>query len=145
MPVENIPLPSSRLQTALRPFIYDGPPVFERYQPPAATLPVRIVCGIAAQITTEMVMIAGSRALERRDRRRALCHVRQIAMYACHTGLQLPHQDIASAFGCHRSSVSHACEIVERRRENPAFNDFVAAVERAVNSVFRVTEVLAHG
>ena len=40
-----------------------------------------------------MVAIAGERALFRRDRRRALCHTRQIAMYVCHVALQIPQGD----------------------------------------------------
>lgn len=107
------------------------------YAPPPATLPVRMVCRISAQITAEMVMLAGSRVQMHRDRRRALCHVRQIAMYVCHVVLQIPLTDIGRAFGRDRTTVGHACNIVEDRRDDPAFDEFVSAVERTVSSVFR--------
>ncbi len=107
------------------------------FVPPPATVPVRMVCRICAQITTEMVMLASHRIQMRRDRRRTLCHIRQIAMYVCHVALQIPLYEIAGAFGRDRTTVGHACHVVEDRRDDPAFDEFVAAVERTVNSVFR--------
>jgi len=105
-------------------------------------MPVRLVCRICAQITTEMVMLASHRIQMRRDRRRTLCHIRQIAMYVCHVALQIPLCEIAKAFGRDRTTVGHACHVVEDRRDDPAFDEFVAAVERTVNSVFRSNGVL---
>lgn len=144
MPVENPPLPRLRLELALRPFIDDAPPAFGGYVPPSSTLPVDAVCRIAQELTTEMVMLVGGRLLARRDRRRMLCHVRQIAMYVCHVGLQISHDDIAGAFGRNRSTVGHACKTVEQRREDAAFDDFVSALERSVKSIFRSTGGAAH-
>jgi len=145
MPHTQIALPRNRLETALRPILDEEPPTpLPEPRPPSVSLPIRTVCRIAQKITAEMVMITGSRMLERRDRRRMLCHVRQISMYACHTALQLSQQDIACGFGRHRSTVAHACMIVEQRRDDAAFDDFVSAIERTVVSVFRFPEVSAH-
>lgn len=72
----------------------------------------------------------------RRDRRRLAAHSRQIAMYVCHVALSISVDDIAASFGRERSTVAHACHLVEDRRDNPAFDDFVSAVERMVTSVF---------
>ncbi|WP_349433462.1 hypothetical protein [Pararhizobium sp. A13] len=44
--------------------------------------------------------------------------------------------DIGYAFGRDRTTVSHACNVVEDRRDDPAFDDFVASVERVLTSVF---------
>ena len=114
------------------------------FVPPPATLPIRSICRISAQITTEMVMLAGHRVQMRRDRRRTLCHVRQIAMYVCHVALQIPLYEIGKAFGRDRTTVGHACHVVEDRRDDPAFDDFVAAVERTVSSVFRTNGWIGH-
>ena len=71
MPLNQIPLPRHRLETALRPLIDDEPPAPPPPpRPPSVSLPIRTVCRIAQKITAEMVMITGSRMLERRDRRR---------------------------------------------------------------------------
>jgi chromosomal replication initiation ATPase DnaA len=57
-------------------------------------------------------------------------------MYVCHVVLQVSLTDIGYAFGRDRTTVSHACNVVEDRRDDPAFDDFIASVERVVTSVF---------
>ncbi len=143
MPIANLPLPGAAAPLS--------PPAGDRLEddisgfvPPPATLSIRSVCRISAQITTEMVMLAGHRVQMRRDRRRTLCHVRQIAMYVCHVALQIPLHEIGKAFGRDRTTVGHACHVVEDRRDDPAFDDFVSAVERTVNSVFRSNGWIGH-
>lgn len=135
MPIGQIPIPA----TAPLPRRRAGDPGAEMpgFVPPPAALPLRMVCRIAAQITAEMLMLAGSRVQMRRDRRRTLCHVRQIAMYVCHVVLQIPMVEIGRAFGRDRTTVGHACSVVEDRRDDPAYDELVSAVERTVSSVFR--------
>ncbi|URK88225.1 transposase [Rhizobium sp. RCAM05350] len=116
------------------------------YLPPAETvvepwgpvLPVaaHLRCRVVRQVTAEMVMLVGERVPLRRDRRRTSCHVRQISMYVCHVVLQISLTDIGYSFGRDRTTVSHACNVVEDRRDDPAFDDFVASLERVVTSVF---------
>ncbi|WP_454848671.1 helix-turn-helix domain-containing protein [Rhizobium binxianense] len=137
MPIGQIPIPATAPPPRPRSYAGDAGEEISGFVPPPATLPLRMVCRIAAQITTEMVMLAGSRVQMHRDRRRALCHVRQIAMYVCHVVLQIPLTDIGRAFGRDRTTVGHAGHIVEDRRDDPAFDEFVSAVERTVSSVFR--------
>lgn len=108
----------------------------EIFRGPAGTLPARILCGIVRQVTAEMLMLVGDRVQLRRDRRRSSCHVRQIAMYVSHVVLQISLTDIGQVFGRDRTTVSHACNVVEDRRDDVAFDDFVAAVERVILSVF---------
>jgi hypothetical protein len=146
MPIEQIPS-SETAEAAPAPsrlLQLEQDPAFPGYSPPPAVLPVRAVCRICAEVTTEMVMIAGHRVQMRRDRRRTLCHVRQIAMYVCHVALQIQLLEIGAAFGRDRTTVSHACHVVEDRRDDPAYDEFVAAVERAVNSIFRPNGGLGH-
>ncbi|KQV44534.1 hypothetical protein ASE37_01630 [Rhizobium sp. Root268] len=83
-----------------------------------------------------MLALVSERVPQRRDRRRAACHVRQIAMYICHVVLQLSLTDIGTAFGRDRTTVGHACNVVEDRRDDKAYDEFVAAIERVVTSVF---------
>ncbi|MBB3965594.1 helix-turn-helix domain-containing protein [Rhizobium metallidurans] len=114
------------------------------FSPPSAAEAVRRVCRICCEVTTEMVMIAGHPVQMRRDRRRTLCHIRQIAMYVCHVALQIPLHEIGLGFGRDRTTVGHACHVVEDRRDDPAYDEFVAAVERTVNSIFRSGEGYGH-
>lgn len=139
MPFDKHPEPSASppdglfaIQAAIRP------------PEPPASLPLRTVCRIVRQMVAELVLLFGDRVMLRRDRRRISCHVRQIAMYVCHVALRIPMSDIGSAFGRDRTTVSHACHVVEDRRDEPAFDDFVSAVERIVTAVFGVSEVSAY-
>jgi len=107
-------------------------------EPWGPLLPVsaHLRCRVVRQLTAEMVMLVGERVQMRRDRRRSSCHVRQISMYVCHVVLQISMTDIGLSFGRDRTTVSHACHVVEDRRDNPAYDDFVGCVERVVTSVF---------
>jgi hypothetical protein len=110
-----------------------------------SSLPMPVACRIVRHLTTEMVMLIGDRVPLRRDMRHDLCHTRQIAMYLCHVVLQISQSDIALAFGRNRSTVSHACHIVEDRRDEQAFDDFISAVERMLIAVFALSEVSTYG
>ena len=107
-------------------------------------LPPKKTCRVVRQMVAEMVVLNGERVLARRDRRRPACHVRQIAMYVCHVALRIPLSDIGDAFGRDRSTVGHACHVVEDRRDDPAFDDFVSAIERIVTAAFGLSEVPAY-
>ncbi|WP_105423642.1 helix-turn-helix domain-containing protein [Neorhizobium sp. T25_27] len=109
-----------------------------------ASLPLKSACRIVRQMVSELVQLFGDRVMLRRDRRRLSCHVRQIAMYVCHVALQISMSDIGEAFGRDRTTVGHACHVVEDRRDDLAFDEFVSAVERIVTAVFGLSEVAAH-
>ena len=104
----------------------------------AALADRRIVCMVVRQLTAELLGVVGDRQEVRRARRRASCHVRQIAMYVCHVALSMSYGEIAEAFGLDRTTVSHACHVVEDRRDDQAFDTFVSTVERLAESVCMV-------
>jgi hypothetical protein len=108
---------------------------------PRAALPIRAVCRIVGHVTSEMAALVSTRVQLHSNRRRLLCHVRQIAMYVCHVALRIPLQDIGQAFGRDRTTVGHACHVVEDRRDDAAFDDFVGTIERIVTSVFSAAEI----
>lgn len=70
-----------------------------------------------------------------RELRRPYCHLRQIAMYVCHVALSMSLTEIGLGFGRDRTTVSHACRVVEDRRDDPAYDRFVEAVERIAAAV----------
>lgn len=111
----------------------------------APVVPAGIACRIVRQLVLEMTAMAGDRTLWRRDSRRSTCHVRQIAMYVCHVVLRLSLSDIGAAYGRDRTTVGHACNVVEDRRDNAAFDAFVSAIERVVQSVFGPAGIGSHG
>lgn len=57
---------------------------------------------------------------------------RQMAMYLCHVGFGMSLARVAVAFGRDRSTVGHACHLVEDRRDDPAFDQLLSSLEQAV-------------
>jgi hypothetical protein len=94
----------------------------------------RLLCMIVRQLTEELLRSTG---LERDEDpgRRATSHVRQVAMYVCHVAYSMPMGEVAQAFGRDRSTVGHACRMVEDRRDDRAYDTFVAIVERMASAV----------
>jgi len=136
----NRPRPSAARGPRTKPVPSPKPPSVSGSiaEPWGPVLPVaaHLRCRVVRQVTAEMVMLVGERVPLRRDRRRTSCHVRQISMYVCHVVLQISLTDIGHSFGRDRTTVGHACNVVEDRRDDPAFDDFVASLERVVTSVF---------
>jgi len=57
---------------------------------------------------------------------------RQVAMYLVHVALGVSLTRIGRLFGRDRSTVAHACQCVEDRRDDPAFDEFIEALERTL-------------
>ena len=63
--------------------------------------------------------------------------VRQIAMYVAHVILRLNMTDIGRGFGRDRTTVAHACHLIEDLRDDEEFNRLVTVTERVVLAAFR--------
>ena len=59
---------------------------------------------------------------------------RQVAMYLHHVELRQSLTEVASRFGRDRTTVALACRTVEDRRDDPAFDGFIGALEAAIRS-----------
>lgn len=94
----------------------------------------RLLCMIVRQLTEELLRATGLENTEDPGRR-AMSHVRQVAMYVCHVAYSMPMGEVAEAFGRDRSTVGHACRMVEDRRDDRAYDTFVAIVERMASAV----------
>lgn len=103
-------------------------------------VPPRVACAIVRQLVLEVAALVAEAPPRRRDGRRQACHFRQIAMYVCHVVLRLSLSDIGLAFGRDRTTAGHACNVVEDRRDDAAFDAFVAGIERVVLAVFGPAE-----
>ncbi len=125
----------------------NGPdPAASLYTPLPSVTPVqRQACQRVRQITCDMFAEIVERNTVRRDRRHAMSHIRQIAMYVCHVVLSLPLPEVAVCFGRDRSTVSLTCQHVEDRRDDPGFDAFVTAVEEKSKALIAMLEADAHG
>lgn len=66
------------------------------------------------------------------DGGRGTAHVamaRRVAMYLCHVAFELSLQRVAEAFARDRSTVAHACHLIEDQRDDPRFDDWLATLE----------------
>lgn len=54
---------------------------------------------------------------------------RQVAMYLCHVAFEFSLARVALAFGRDRSTVAHACHVIEDRRDEPGFDTWIASLE----------------
>ncbi len=68
--------------------------------------------------------------------RRNIARVRQIGMYVAHTSFGMVMRDVAEGFSRDRTTVMHACHLVEDMRDDADFDAVVSSFERIVNSVF---------
>lgn len=105
----------------------------------------RRACHIVSSITKEMAYVAGDRVAFHKERRRPYSHFRQIAMYVCHVTLQLSLSEIGQAFGRDRTTVAYSCRVIEDRRDDRSFDEFIASVERLALSVVTTAEVRSDG
>lgn len=96
----------------------------------------RTRCRIIRLMTGEMFQLICERSHIGRDSRRYLTHTRHIAMYVCHVTLGMQMAVVAAGFGFDRTTVSYACHTVEKRRDDPAYEEFVHAVERVAKAIF---------
>jgi len=67
---------------------------------------------------------------------------RQVAMYLAHVGCELSYTAIGQMFERDRSTVSHACRLVEDLRERATFNRAVGMMERAVRAIVKTSPAL---
>ncbi len=64
---------------------------------------------------------------------------RQVAMYIAHVACGLTFTDIGTLFARDRTTVAHACSLVEDRRDDPMFDMVVGLLEMAVHNMLCFT------
>ena len=85
------------------------------------------------------VFSVSSKELRRTGRTSApVSRVRQIAMYVAHVVLRLTQGEVGRGFGRDRTTVVHACQVIEDLRDDPEFDRVVVMVERVAHAAFRV-------
>lgn len=77
--------------------------------------------------------------------RMGTARARQLAMYLCHVALGRSLQAVGEVFGRDRTTVSHACGLIEDMRDDPAFDDEVAALELRIEAAVSGEAEPGHG
>nr|WP_274709132.1 helix-turn-helix domain-containing protein [Nitratireductor luteus] len=71
----------------------------------------------------------------------SVARVRQIGMYVAHAMLRLNMTEVGRGFGRDRTTVMHACHMIEDMREDPDFDQIIIMAERVTAAAFRQMEV----
>lgn len=66
-----------------------------------------------------------------------ISRVRQIGMYVTHVALGLTMAEVGRGFGRDRTTVQHACHLIEDMRDDQEFDGIVATAERITTAAFR--------
>ncbi len=69
-----------------------------------------------------------------------IAFARQVAMYVAHVWFALSLTEVGRRFDRDRTTVAHACRVVEDRRDDPRVDRVVAAVESAAELWYRLPE-----
>lgn len=93
---------------------------------------VRRVVEASAAVVFEIDVVALSRP-SRGQARVALA--RQVAWYPAHVSFRLSHVEVGHMFERDRTTVRHACAVVEDRRDDPAFDRTITNLEEIVRRV----------
>lgn len=95
----------------------------------------RIACRLAeaaAAAALEPIAVPPAQA---GGRTRRAAFARQVAMYLAHVGLGVPMGEIGRAFGRDRTTVTHACHVIEDRRDDQGFDALLDRLEAAVTAL----------
>lgn len=114
----------------------DGAPDDRQTSSRTCTVGIDARCRTVRSLTVEMLALSADRVSLRRDRRDSSCKIRQIAMYVCHVALRMPMVEVGRGFGRDRTTVSHACHVIEDRRDEPQFDALLSAIERIATMIF---------
>jgi len=63
--------------------------------------------------------------------------IRQVAMYVAHVTLHLTMKEVGMGFGRDRTTVLHACHLIEDLRDDIEFDRMVVMTERIAAAAFR--------
>jgi chromosomal replication initiation ATPase DnaA len=88
----------------------------------------QICHGIAALVADEFGLDAATLISPTRGAPRA-AYARQVAMYLAHVGFALSFETIGRAFDRDRTTVSHACRVVEDSRDDEKLDRRLALLE----------------
>lgn len=86
------------------------------------------LAGFALNIKAETIMARPRGTL-------MVTRARQVAMYLAHTGFGMSLARVAAAFDRDRSTVAHSCQVIEERRDDRAFDDWIEQLSTGLETI----------
>ena len=90
------------------------------------------VCDGVIDILSTFFNVSGRELRSQSRCERSVARVRQIGIYVAHVTLALTMSEVGRAFGRDRSTVNHACHLIEDMREELEFDRIVQTIENIV-------------
>ncbi len=119
-----IALPSIGSPTPPRPRTLRAP-----VRPGIPTSQADSLCRLAIQLTSAVLQSGEADILQSGRGSRRAAYIRQCAIYLAHVGLGVPLADCARAFGRDKSTLRHACNQIEDKRDCPVFDQTIGELE----------------
>ena len=69
-----------------------------------------------------------------------IARARHVSIYLMHTFLSVPITEIANIYGKDRTTVAHACRVIEDLRDTPAFDDRIIELESTISTVLELAQ-----
>lgn len=108
----------------------DGPSNPSLASEPAVRPAARLIClCVAACVALDFAIDAATLFAAKRTAPRT-AHARQIAMYLAHVGFGLPFDIIGRHFGRDRTTVAHACRVIEDMRDDRWLDCRISALDQ---------------
>ncbi|EXL06986.1 hypothetical protein F9K81_22540 [Brucella anthropi] len=101
------------------------------------------LCDALIDLLVTMFGVSGAELRSPLRCRREVARVRQIGMYVAHTAFGLAMREVAAGFGRDRTTVMHACHLVEDMRDDTEFDAIVSTFERIAQSAFTAWRMAA--
>ena len=106
-------------------------------EPPAARAePVIDLCEAMIDVAAALYNVSSKELREPGRSTLAVTRVRQIAMYVAHVACGLSMRQVGLGFGRDRTTVLHACHLIEDLRDDEEFDRHIALTERVVRAAF---------
>ncbi len=116
-----------------------------------ARLPVRkeervaAICDAVIDLAAALFNVSGRELRQPGRSTKQISRVRQVAMYTSHVTLGLSMAEVGAGFGRDRTTVLHACHLIEDLRDDPVFDQVVGQTERVMKAAFGIEELAACG
>ncbi len=87
---------------------------------------------VIRQLTAHLFQIPVEELQSPTRRRPTAALARQVAMYVCHVSLGFSFSDVGELFDRDRTTASHACRVIEDRRDDRDFDELIGRIEIAI-------------
>ncbi|MDN2583613.1 helix-turn-helix domain-containing protein [Aquibium sp. ELW1220] len=98
------------------------------------------VCDCVIDITAALFNVSGRELRQAGRTSTSVSRVRQIAMYVSHVVMGLSMSEVGRGFARERTTVLHACHLIEDMRDDADFDAIVALTERVAGAALRGLE-----